>query len=159
MKSTPRLPATVLCLALFLTGCVGLLPVPENHPTYGTRLRSGDTAFIRAGTTSATDLFRTLGTNCVCDARQRAVAYSWELSGGHSLWWVVFMQAGAAGEMEWSHWRGFFVAFDTNNIVAVSAHKNLSSRKSLHEQLETWARKNHAASDRMHPETILAQTP
>jgi hypothetical protein len=94
-----------------------------------------------------------------CDARQRAVAYSWELSGGHSLWWVVFMQAGAAGEMEWSHWRGFFVAFDSNNIVTVAAHKNLSSRKSLHEQLETWARKNHAASDLMHPETFLAQTP
>ena len=150
-----------MALSFFLTGCVGVLPIPDfsNQPTHGVRLRSQDTAFIRPGITSASELFGILGTNCVCDPRQRAVAYSWELPGGNGLWWLLFLEGGVGGEFEWSLWRAFFVAFDAHNVVTAAASKNLSSNKSLHAQLEVWARKHHAAPDHIHPESIVAKGP
>ncbi len=68
----------LLALMLLLTGCIGALPIPQfsNQPTYGTRLRAKDTAFIRVGTTSAFAVFDTLSTKCVCDPRHRAVAFT-----------------------------------------------------------------------------------
>jgi hypothetical protein len=158
------LPALLFALSFLLTGCVGLMPFPQfsNKPTHGTKLRAKDTAFIRVGTTSASELFGTLGTDCLCDPRQRAVAFSWELPGGRGIWWWSFVWEAAAadaGEFEWSHWRAFFVAFDTNNVVTAVKTKHLSSRKSLHEQLEAWARKHHAAPDRIDPSAVLAQHP
>jgi hypothetical protein len=156
---------TFLASALILSGCIGALPFPRlsNQPTYGTKLRAKDTAFIRVGTTSASELFGTLGTDCVCDPRQRAVAFSWELPGGRGVWWWVLVTTEAAGggggEFEWSHWRAFFVAFDTNNVVTAVNTKHLSSRKTLHEHLEVWARKHHAALDHIHPEMFAAKGP
>ena len=152
---------TLLALAFLLTGCIGVLPFPQlsNQPAHGTKLRAKDTAFIRVGTTSASELFATLGTDCVCDPRQRAVAFSWELPGGRGLWWVVSLENGVEGEFEWSRWRAFFVAFDANNLVIAANTKHLSSSKSLHEHLEIWARKHHAAPDRIHPEMFVAKGP
>ena len=150
-----------LALTLPLTGCVGALPFPRfsNQPICGNKLRDKDTAFIRAGTTSASELFGTLGTNCVCDPRHRAVAFTWELPGGRGLWWAFTTTAGTGGEFEWSRWRALFVAFDTNNVVTAAVTKHLSSRKSLHEQLEPWAVKHHAAPNHIHPEMFVAQDP
>lgn len=151
----------LLALASLLTGCIGVLPIPQfsNQPTRGTVLRTQDTSFIRVGTTSAAELFGALGTDCVCDPRQRAVAFSWELPGGSGIWWVVGMEGGVVDEFEWSRWRAFFVAFDTNNVVTAANAKHLSGRKSLDEQLDVWARKHHAAPDHIHPESFVAQNP
>jgi hypothetical protein len=156
---------TLVTLTFLLTGCIGALPLPRvsSQPTHGTQLRAKDIAFIRVGTTSASELFGTLGTDCVCDPRHRAVAFSWELAGGRGVWWwaLVTTEAagGGAGEFEWSRWRAFFVAFDTNNVMTAANSKHLSSSKSLHEQLEAWARKHHAAPDRIHPEICVAKGP
>ncbi|HZR18005.1 MAG TPA: hypothetical protein VFE51_11975 [Verrucomicrobiae bacterium] len=148
-------------LLTFLTGCVGVLPLPEfsNHPTYGTILRARDIAFIAVGTTSASEVFGALGTNCLCTPRWRAVAFSWELPGGRGLWWVSSMENGIAGEFEWSRWRALFVAFGTNNVVTATATKHLSSSRSLHEQLETWARDHHAGPGHIHPEFFVTEDP
>ena len=148
-------------LAFLLTGCIGVLPLPQlsNQPTHGTKLHAKDTAFIRVGTTPASELFGTLGTDCLCDPRQRAVAFSWELPGGRGVWWGCSTVGGGAAEFEWSRWRGLFVAFDANNVVTAANTKHLSSSKSLHEQLEAWARKHHAASDHIHPEMFVARNP
>ena len=153
--------AILLALPVLLTGCVGVLPIPEfsNRPINGTVLRARDTAFIRPGTTTASEVFGTLGTDCLCDPRQRAVAFSWELPGGQGIWWVASTEAGAAGDFEWTRWRGFFVAFDANNVVIAAKTRHLSSRKTLDEHLNDWARKHHAAPDHVHPEMVLAKSP
>jgi len=152
---------TLLSLILLMTGCIGVLPIPDfsKRPTHGTQLRNQDTAFVRAGTTTAAELFGTLGTNCLCDPRQRAVAYSWELPGGNGLWWVFCTEGGIGDEFEWSRWRAFFVAFDTNNVVTAATTKHLFLNKSLHTQLEVWAQKHHAAPDHIHPEGFVAKDP
>lgn len=165
MKATRSIPPRALLqrtlpvLILLVTGCVGVLPFPQfsNQPTHGTRLRARDTVFIGAGTTSAAEVFGTLGTNCVCDPRHRAVAFSWELPGGRGIWWAASMDAGRAGDFEWTRWRAFFVAFDTNNVVIAASAKHLSSRKTLHEQLEAWAEKHHAPPAHIHPEMFTAK--
>jgi len=151
----------LLVLPFLLTGCIGVLPLPQfsNQPIHGTRLRARDTAFIRAGTTSASELFSALGTDCVCDPRHRAVAFTWELPGGRGAWWLVSMNAAGGGEFEWTRWRAFFVAFDTNNVVIAAHTRRLSGNKSLHEQLEAWAEKYHAPPDHIHPELFVAQDP
>lgn len=69
------------------------------------------------------------------------------------------MNGGGGGELEWSRWRAFFVAFDTNNVVTAATTRHLSSNKSLHEQLEAWAENHHAAPDHIHPEMSLARDP
>jgi hypothetical protein len=149
----------LLAPAFVLTGCVGVLPIPDfsNRPLNGTRLRSQDTAFIRPGTTSASEVFGTLGTDCLWDPRQRVVAFSWELPRGQGIWWVVTTEAGAAGDFEWTRWRALFVAFDTNNVVIAAKTKHLSSSKTLDEHLNAWARKHHAARDHMDPERFVAK--
>jgi hypothetical protein len=148
-----------MALPLFLAGCIGVLPMPQccNQPVNGTKLQARETAFIRVGTTSAAQLFGTLGTNCICDLRQRAVAYTWELPGGNGLWWFLCLQGGTSGEFEWSRWRAFLVAFDTNNVVIAANTKHLSSRKSLDEHLGIWAEKHHAAPDHIHPANYITK--
>ena len=151
----------LLTLAIFLTGCVGVLPFPEfsNRPIIGTKLRGRDTAFIRPGTTSASAVFGELGTDCLCDPRQRAVAFSWELPGGRGIWWAGGVEYATAGDFEWTRWRAFFVAFDANNVVVAAATKHLSSSKSLDEHLDAWARKHHTAPGHIHPELFVAKNP
>jgi hypothetical protein len=165
MKATRSFPPRALvrgmlpALIFLVTGCVGVLPFPQfsNQPTHGTRLRARDTTFIRVGTTSASEVFGTLGTNCVCDPRHRTVAFTWELPGGRGIWWVVSTENGAGGDFEWTRWRAFFVAFDANNVVTAASTKHLSSRKTLHEQLEAWAEKHHAPPDHIHPEVFASK--
>jgi hypothetical protein len=151
----------LLVLAIFLTGCIGVLPFPElsNKPINGTKLGGRDTDFIRPGTTSASEVFSRLGTDCLCDPRQRAVAFSWELPGGRGIWWAACMEAGAAGDFEWTRWRAFLLAFDSKNVVIAATPKHLSSSKSLDEHLDAWGRKHHAAPGGMHPEMFVAKNP
>lgn len=151
--------AVQVVLPLGFCGCIGVLPIPEfsNQPIHGTKLRAQDTAFIQPGNTTAAQVFARLGTNCLCDPRQRAVAFSWELPGGRGLWWMYGPYGGGGNEFEWSRWRAFFVAFDTNNVVVAASAKHLSSSRSLHEHLEVWARKHDAAPDHIHPELFFAK--
>lgn len=150
-----------LVALLLLNGCVGVLPFPEfsNQPTKGTKLGTPDTAFIQVGSTPAAEVFAKLGTNCLCTPRWRAVAFSWELPGGRGVWWAASMEAGASGEFEWSRWRAFFLAFDTNDVVIAAGTKHLSAGKSLHEHLEVWAQKYRVAPDHLHPESFVAKHP
>jgi hypothetical protein len=167
IRTFPRVwfQVTLFALTFVLTGCIGILPIPQfsNRPTQGTRLQVKDTDFIRAGTTSAAELFGNLGTNCVCDPRQRAVAFTWQLPGGDGVWWWVIVGpgggGGGSGEFEWSRWRAFFVAFDRSNVVIAAEAKRLSSSKSLDEHLDFWAKKHHAAPDHIHPENFVAKNP
>jgi hypothetical protein len=60
IRFLPRVLLQVIPVLLTLaTGCVGVFPLSEfsNHPTYGTKLRAQDIAFIGVGKTSATEVF------------------------------------------------------------------------------------------------------
>ena len=148
---------------LLLTGCVGALVVPKfnQKPENGAiALKSKDTAFIHKKVTTATEVFNTLGTDYSYGLRQRAVAYSWEIPTGDGLRWESWLwfwfdtSNGFGGchadEFYCSKWRAFFIAFDTNNVVIDTATKHLSDDKSLHEHLELWATKHHAATSDYH---------
>ena len=137
----------LLVSVLFLTGCVGVIPIPfySNNPPGGVKLKSKNVAFIQVNKTTTTDVFNTIGTNYLCDPYQRAVAYSWETRGGKGIkwyWWLNFVEA---DEFEWGGWKSYMVAFDTNNIVVAKDWVNLRDQdKSLHDHLEKWAKKHHA---------------
>ena len=148
---------------ILLTGCTGALIVPKfnQKPENGAiALKSKNTAFIHKGVTTADEVVNTLGTNYAYVSRQKALAYSWEIPTGEGLEWTSWFWVwwdskgefkGCRGdEFYLSKWRAFFIAFDTNNIVITSGTKHLSDNKSLHEQLELWAIKNHASVNVYH---------
>ena len=137
------------------TGCVGLIPVPDSSSqvVVGRVIQPREAAFIVPGQTTRAHVVERLGTDFRASPRMPVMAYSWELPGGKVLWWWFVCctegGAGGAGELEWSHWRAFFVAFDQAGYVTKTRFIRLSSRKSLDEQLEAWgaacyAKQNHA---------------
>ena len=130
-------------MIVLLTGCVGLIPVPSKSkaPEVGQVIKPQDAEFIRPGLTSRQKVVDRFGQDFRAAPRLPVLAYAWELPGGTALWWwMVFGEMGAsdAGEVEWSHWRAFFVAFDKDGIVTRTKFVHLSGRKSLDEQLEAW---------------------
>jgi len=130
-----------LILISFLSGCVGVIPIPSfsTTPECGEKLTTARTAFIKPGKTTKAEMIRSLGTNFTSLPQGRAVAYTWEIPGGKGFWLVAGPEGGgAAGEFEWSHWRGFFVAFDNRGVVTATAFKRLWSRHSLDEQMDRW---------------------
>ena len=150
-------------IALLLTGCVGAVVVPKFHqkPENGkVVLKSKNTSFIHKGTTTATEVFNTLGTDYSYGLYQRAVAYTWEIPTWEGatfntwiwLWWddKGFVRCFRGEEFYCSKWRAFFIAFDTNNVVIATDTKHLSGNKCLHEQLEKWATKHHASTNEYH---------
>ena len=126
---------------LFLTGCVGVIPVPRfsNKPVASSAVDPSQTDFIVVGETTRAEVVNRLGSEFRDSPRLPALAYSWELPGGQGIWWVVSTVGGGGGEFEWSRWRAFFVAFDSQGVVTKTRFIHLSSRKSLDDQLETWA--------------------
>jgi len=126
-----------------LTGCVGALPVPKlsNRPVTGQIIHHDQVAFVVPELTTRAELVEHLGGNFVASLRQPALAYTWELPGGRGVWWFGSEYYATAGEFEWSRWRSFFVLFDDRGLVRRIQFKHLSSRHSLHEQLENWAQK------------------
>lgn len=64
-----------------------------------------------------------------------------------------------ADEFEWSRWRAFFVAFDSNNVVIAAKLKHLSASMSLDAHLDEWAQKHRAAPDRIDPESFAGKQP
>ncbi len=127
--------------ALFLTGCVGVIPVPRfsNKPVASSAIDPSQADFIVVGETTRAEVVNRLGSEFRESPRLPALAYSWELPGGQGIWWVVSTVGGGGGEFEWSRWRAFFVAFDSKGVVTKTRFVHLSSRKSLDEQLEIWA--------------------
>jgi len=153
MKKLLLQSSLTMFLGLFLTGCVGVIAIPEcsNKPIAGVKLKSKDTEFIQKGLTSATEVINILGTNYVCNFRERALAYSWELPYCHGVTWSWWFFYGKTEEFDLSRWRAFFIAFDTNNIVIATATKHLNDQDTpLNEHLELWAIKNHAATNTYH---------
>lgn len=139
-------------LGLFLTGCVGVVAIPEcsNTPINGIKLKSKDTAFIREGVTTSTEVFNRLGNDYSLGLYQRAVAYTWELPYCHGFTWQLWLWSTSATEFDSSRWRAFFIAFDSNNVVIATDTKHLSNDKSLHKHLELWATKHHVATNAYH---------
>jgi hypothetical protein len=130
----------LLSLTLLLNGCVVPIPIPSfsTKPECGEKLTAARTAFIEPGKTTKAEIIRSLGTNFTSLPQGRAVAYTWEIPGGRGLWLFATFAGGAAGEFEWSHWRGFFVAVDNRGVVTATAFKRLWSRHSLDEQMDRW---------------------
>ena len=148
----------ILTLALLttmglVTGCVGFIPVPasSSQAVVGRVIQAREAAFIVPGQTTRAHVVERLGDDFRASPRMPVMAYSWELPGGTALWWwFVFCTeggAGGAGEVEWSHWRALFVAFDQDGYVTKTRFIRLSSRKSLDEQLEAWGAACYAKPD------------
>lgn len=136
----------VLPLAVLLTGCVGVLPIPSSsrHPEHGQVIGSEQVRFIQTGCTTRQEVTNRLGCDFRDSPRVRALAYSWEMPGGRGLWWLACMGGGTGGEFEWSHWRALFLRFDDDDVVVQTKFVRLSSGRSLDEQLERWALKTRA---------------
>ncbi len=153
LKTLPHLRSAFALLVLgaaglFGTGCVGVMPVPvlPGAPEYGSKVEAGPARGIRPGQTTRAEVIAKLGTNYVELPRAHAIAYTWEMRGGGGGWWwsfflpTYFGPAGDADAGKWEGgWRGFFVAFDGNNVVRAAEFKQLSMRRSLDENVDRWA--------------------
>jgi hypothetical protein len=135
----PLLAAALIPLA----GCVGFVPVSHGKVS-GQRIQHDATEPIQTGRTTRDEVIARLGTNHVSLPYERALAYPWEKGGGNWVLFAVSLDAAGAIEGEWTHWRAFLVAFDERGVVTATAFKHLSTRKSLHRQLEAWHLKQHS---------------
>jgi len=133
-------------VAVVLTGCVGVVPVPVSSHTveYGQKLEPKQIPCIRAGQTTRAEVIAALGTNYARFGRSRAIAYTWEMRGGGGFWWasVVTPYGGGAWGGNWvGGWRGFLVAFDERDVVRAAEFKRLPGRRSLDETMDRWVAK------------------
>ena len=125
--------ATVLTL---MSGCAGVLPLPvtSNKPESGHKIERAQAAFIQPGLTTRNQVIDLLGSDYTALPMNRALAYTWELPGGGGIWWYsIFLgYGGAADGGNWAGgWRGFFVAFDDQDVVTASKFKKLSCRRAI----------------------------
>ena len=139
---------TILCMlsAALLTGCVGVVPVPSNRQTYGKVITREQVRFIVLGQTTRAEVTEKLGDQFRESPRLPALAYSWEKPAATLVWWIIAVETGGGGHIERSHWRAFFVEFDSGGQVRRTEFMRLSGQKSLDEQLEDWAPRHGAAS-------------
>ena len=130
-------------MSAVLTGCVGALPVPTTSKVeYGQKVDHAQARFIQPGRTTRAEVIAALGTNHVAFPRTRSISYTWELRGGGGIWWfaVAAPQSAAADAGGWSGgWRGFFVAFDDQDVVRSAEFQQLSTRRSLDANMDRWA--------------------
>jgi hypothetical protein len=119
------------------------VPSGSKVPEAGQVIARQETTFIIAGRTTRAEVKERFGPRVRECPRAPALAYSWELPGGSTLWWwfavTPYAAGGQSGEIEWNHWRALFVGFDPQDKVAVTEFVRLSNGKSLDEQLERWA--------------------
>ena len=132
-------------IALLLTGCV-VVPVPSDGRTYGKVITSDDVKFIVCGRTTRAEVIARLGDQFRDSPRLPVLAYSWETPATGWAWGVASLrEGGAVGSCsENSHWRAYFIKFDSANRVSCTAFVHLSQHnQSLDEQLEDWALHAH----------------
>ena len=125
-------------VAVILTGCVGVAPVPvSSHVEYGQKLQSKQTVCIRPGHTTRAEVIAALGTNYAAFRSLRSIAYTWELTGGGGVGWIGFVNGGTT--ITWvGGWRGFLIAFDELDVVRAAEFKKLSACRSLDDNMERW---------------------
>jgi hypothetical protein len=132
-------------LAVLLTGCVGVMPVPpsRNQPACGKVITPEQVKFIVPGQTTRAEVMARLGDHFRDSPRLPVLAYSWEKPAVGWTWWILLAgpggAAGGGGYTEGSHWQAFFVKFDANDRVKATRFVSLSNHRSLDEQLEDWA--------------------
>lgn len=133
----------LLAFLPFLTGCIGVMPVPvvSTKPAYGIRLTDSEVAFIKPGQTTRDEVTAKLGSNFASLPMHRAIAYSWEMKGGGGVWWIAVAgrEAAVVTGGHWpGGWRAFLVAFDEHGVVTATAFKSPSTGRSLHEHMDRW---------------------
>jgi len=131
-------------LALCLTGCIGLaVPMLSSGQTHGKVITPAQAKFIVPGATTRAEVEAKLGGEFCASPRMPAVAYSWEQPAAGLMWfWVVIIPPAGLGDgdfTERSHWRAFFVAYDSENKISRTRFVSLAGGQSLSEQLENWA--------------------
>lgn len=133
-----------LLLLTVSSGCV--MPVPSVSHKQGTALSAKDLAFIKVGETTRSQTIEQLGTRYREANGKSALAYSWE-TGGLSVDWsdmIYFREI--LGTTESKSWRAVFIEFGDNATVKRVARVNLSSKKSLDQQLEDWLARSRRKS-------------
>ena len=132
-------------VAVLLTGCVGVMPVPpsRNQPACGKVITPEQVKFIVPGQTTRAEVVAKLGVNYRDAQPVKALAYSWETPATGWAWGILIVlpTGGIVGgnHHENSHWRAFFIEFDSGDRVRRTGFAHLAARKSLDEQLENWA--------------------
>jgi hypothetical protein len=139
MRNGPLTFASLLAVTL-VTGCVGIVPlkVPKSAAK-GREVNKSMSAFIRVGGTTRSEVIDQLGNGYVSLPHESAIAYTWEGGVHYVGWWFLASTHAAAGKTyDWGGWRGYFIAFDENQVVRAQAFKSLSINRSVHEQLDHW---------------------
>ena len=98
------------------------------------------------GQTMREEVVTRLGDQFRDSPRLPVLAYSWEKPAADLVWVIVSTESRGGGHIERSHWRAFFVEFDSGGRVRRTEFMHLSGKKSLDEQLEDWAQRHGAAS-------------
>ena len=133
-------------LLWLLTGCVAVFPVPSSEKTYGKIITPQEVKFIVPGQTTRAEVMARLGDQFRDSPRLPVLAYAWEKPAADLVWVIVSTESGGGGHIERSHWRAFFVEFDSAGRVRRTEFMHLSGKKSLDEQLEDWSQRQGAAS-------------
>ena len=137
-------------ILFFLTGCIAVFPVPSSEKTYGKIITPQEVKFIVPGQTTRAEVMARLGDQFRDSPRLSVLAYAWEKPAVGVMWGYFLagpdFEVHDGGYSERSHWRAFFVEFDSGGQVRRTKFMHLSGKKSLDEQLEDWAQRNGAAS-------------
>jgi hypothetical protein len=130
-------------LAVLLTGCVGVMPVPpsRNQTVRDRVVTPEQVKFIVPDQTTRPEVIARLGDQFRDSPRLPVLAYSWQKPAVRWVWWSFVVGNGAAGGggCYENYWRAFFIRFDADGRVAASKFVSLCDRQSLDEQLEDWA--------------------
>lgn len=130
--------------ASFLTGCVGMLPIPplSTEVEAGHKIELREATFIAPGTTTRREVEQRLG-SCSRDClRPPSIAYSWETPCWKVVWWLAGPYGGGViDDYPVGGWHALFVTFDDNGHALQKDFVSLSHGRSLDEQLERWARR------------------
>ena len=132
-----------ICLALLLSGCVGVLPVPPLSSRVLERraIRRSEAALIVPGRTTRAQVETILGPVTRECRYSPSVAYSWERQSMDVYVWIVSTTAADGLSFDVGGWQAFFVAFDDQGVVLRREFVRLSNNRSLDDQLERWARR------------------
>ncbi len=140
MKTTIS-AALAVALAVLLSGCVGIIPVPplSDKLVAGRVIKKSEARFIVPSCTTRLEVEKQLGP-CTRDCpRAPSIAYSWETPGWTMFWWVASTHSAMGDDFEVGGWHALSVAFDDTGVVLRKDFVSLSNGSSLDEQLERWA--------------------